>query len=211
MIKLLLADDHAIVREGLKQLLAMTKEVQVVAEASNGNEVLEFVRKDKFDVLLLDMSMPGISGINLIIRLQSVAPSLPIVMLTMHNDPQIVRRVAKAGVAGYLTKDCEPESLLSAIKTVVKGRRFIDPALADRFMFELGPQENQNLLSNLSPRESEVFHLLAQGISVNEIAQRLTVSNKTISTHKMRLMQKMQFKNNSEIVRYAIENGFLDI
>lgn len=210
MIKLLMADDHSIVRGGMKQLFALTDDIVVKSEAVDGAQVLELIRQEKFDILLLDMSMPGISGVNLIARVHATAPDLPIIVLSMHNEPQIARRAINAGVSGYLTKDCNSDILLSAIRKVANGSRFIDPLLAERMVFEPSIGEQQVLHESLSERELLIFRLLAQGRSINEIADELMISNKTVSTHKMRLMQKMTFENNTDIVRYAIEHGFIE-
>lgn len=210
MIKLLMADDHSIVREGMKQLFALTEDIVVQREAVDGAQVLELIRREAFDVLLLDMTMPGISGVNLIARVRAAAPELPIVVLTMHNEPQIARRAVNAGVSGYLTKDCEPDILLSAIRKVAHGSRFIDPVLAEQMVFETSSSGQQLPHESLSERELHIFRLLAKGRSINDIAEELAISSKTVSTHKMRLMQKMTFDNNTDIIRYAIEQGFIE-
>ncbi|MFA6313435.1 MAG: response regulator transcription factor [Sterolibacterium sp.] len=211
MIRLLLADDHSIMREGLKQLFSLAEDIAVVGEAINGNEVLDAVRKGGFDLLLLDMTMPGISGVELIGRVVSRQPKLPILVLSMHNEPQIVKRALKAGAAGYLTKDCNPERLLAAIHKVAGGGRCIDPAIAEKLAFEASNGKDSGPLHDqLSDREFEILKLLAMGTSINQIAAMLSISNKTVSTYKVRLMEKMEMKTNTELVRYALDHGLVD-
>lgn len=207
MIKILMADDHGIVREGLKHLFALTADIAVVAEAVNGGQVLERLQQGDFDVILLDMSMPGVSGVNLITRIRSHSPHIPILVLSMHNEPQIARRALNAGAAGYLTKDGEPEILLTAVRKVAQGGCFIDPALAGQMVFETNDPGQKAPHEQLTEREYEILLLLAKGKSLNEIADELAISNKTVSTHKTRLMQKMNFSSNADLVHYAVANG----
>ncbi len=208
MIRLLMADDHAIVREGMKQLFGLTGDIEVVGEAVNGAQVLDAVRKGGFDVLLLDMTMPGINGVDLIGRIRAQQPKLPVLVLSMHNEPQIVKRAISAGAAGYLTKDIDPKQLLAAIRTVAEGGRYIDAAIASQLVFETtegGPPH-----ARLSDREFEILRLLARGQSVSEIAAMLSISDKTVSTHKARLMEKMGLKTRAELVRYSLTHGLLE-
>lgn len=207
MIRLLIADDHAIVRSGLLQLLALAPDIEVVGEAVNGGEVLEKFRQSVFDVLLLDMTMPGISGIDLITRIRTQYADQPILVLSMHNEPQVAARALKAGANGYLTKDSDPEKLLAAIRKVAGGGRFIDPGIAEQLAFEVLTPENSFPHALLSDREFEIFRLLAAGQSVNEIAEKLSISNKTVSTHKARLLEKMNFSSVADLVRYAVRHN----
>lgn len=209
MIRLLMADDHGIVREGLKQLFNLVEDVSVAGEADSGSQVLVALQEDCFDLLLLDMSMPGISGIELIEEVRRLRPSLPILVLSMHHEPQIVKRALKAGVGGYLSKDTnDPQRLLTAIRRVADGGRYMDPEMAERVAFETGNELPPPHLA-LSERELQVFMLLARGLGVNEIAIKLFISSKTVSTHKFRMMEKMDMKTNAEIVRYALEHKLL--
>ncbi|MCK9389082.1 MAG: response regulator transcription factor [Sulfuritalea sp.] len=211
MIRLLMADDHGIVREGLKQLFSLVADIEVAGEAINGNQVLDALRKGCFDLLLLDMTMPGISGVELIARIRIQHPKLPILVLSMHNEPQIVKRALKAGAAGYLTKDSDPERLLYAIHKVAGGGRYIDPTVAEQIALDAsGGNGDGSLHEQLSDREFEILKLLAKGMGVNEIAAMLSISNKTVSTHKARLMEKMDIKTNAELVRYALINRLVD-
>jgi len=206
MIRILIADDHAIVRGGLKQIIATTADIAVAGEAAQGAEVIEKLRVCRVDLLLLDMTMPGISGVDLIRRVRTEHPALPILVLSIHNEAQVVARAVRAGATGYVTKDSDPEILLAAIRKLAGGGRFIDPKLADVMVFDThsstaAPHEI------LSDREFQVLHLLAAGKSINAIAEVLVLSAKTISTHKMRLMQKLGIENNAELIRYAIKHG----
>ncbi|CAK0745743.1 two-component system, NarL family, invasion response regulator UvrY [Gammaproteobacteria bacterium] len=206
MIRLLIADDHTIVREGLKQLFALTTDIVVAAEAANGAQLLEQLRDydGGIDLILLDMTMPGISGADLITRIVSHETNPPILVLTMHSEPLIARRALKAGAAGYLTKDNEPETLLAAIRRVAGGGRFIDSLLAEEMAFEENTTRRRAPHEQLSEREIQILRLLSKGMSVNDIAESLVISNKTVSTHKARLMEKMGFHNNADLVRYTV-------
>lgn len=209
MIKLLIADDHAIVREGLKQLFALDGGIQIAGTCVNGAETLEALRTGRPDLLLLDMTMPGISGIELITRIKALQPALPILVLSMHNEPQIARRALAAGAAGYLTKDSDPEVLLAAIRKVATGGRHIDASLVEAIVFETGIAGEEAPHEQLSEREQQILKLLVAGKSVNEIADALIISNKTVSTHKARLMQKLNLSNNAELVRYGVEHALI--
>lgn len=210
MIKLMIADDHAIVREGLKQLFSLYSDISVVGEATNGSDVLVNLRTQTIDLLLLDMTMPGISGVELITRIRAQNATLPILVLSMHNEVQIARRALSNGASGYLTKDSDPEVLLAAIRKVAGGGRFIDPDLAEAMAFDNGNTEQEEPHELLSEREYQILLLLIGGKSVNDIAGELSISNKTVSTHKTRLMQKLNVSNNAELVRYGLDNGLID-
>lgn len=210
MIHLLLADDHTIMREGLKQLFALAGDIEVTGEALNGALALDRLRQGDIDLLLLDMTMPGVSGEALISRIRASYPALPILVLSMHDEPQIARGALRAGAWGYLTKDRDPETLLAAIRKVAAGGRFIELGLAERMAFEVSRLEESALHDILSDREFHVMRLLAQGMRVNDIAKALMISNKTVSTHKARLMEKMDFASNVELVKYAINHGLTE-
>lgn len=207
MIRLMIADDHAIVRSGLKQIIATTIDISVVAEATRGEEIFEQLQRDAVDLLLLDMSMPGLAGLELIGRLQVAHARLPILVLSMHNEGQIVARALRAGAGGYVTKDSEPEVLLAAIRKVTHGGRFIDPALGDVLVFDHGPARPLAPHEALSERERQVLEGIVAGLPLGEIADQLHLSPKTVSTHKMRLMEKLQVDNNADLIRYAIRHG----
>lgn len=208
MINILLADDHILVREGLKQLFTLTNDITVTAEATNGTQVLDILRQQQFDLILLDLTMPSLSGTDLITRIiRQDAQHPPILVLSMHNESQIVRRVLASGAVGYLTKDTDPVILLSAIRKVANGGRFIDPALAELMAFDFCNSQTRCGHEHLSDREFQILCLLAHGKSVNEIAADLFISNKTVSTHKSRLMEKMGFSSNADLIRYAVDKN----
>ena len=209
MIRLWIADDHAIVRCGLKQIFALMPDFEVVAEATNGSEVLACLRQACFDLLLLDMNMAGISGSDLIARVKAHQPDLPILVLSMHNEPQVAARALKAGASGYITKDCEPEILMAAIRKVAARGKYIDPDLAEKMVFDVTSSAQQPPHSLLSERELEVFRLLTTGQGVNDIASQLAISNKTVSTHKVRLMEKLNLTSLADLMRYAMQHNLL--
>lgn len=208
MIKVLIADDHAIVRGGIRQIIATTSDIVVSAEAAQGSEVVDKLRACPVDLLLLDMTMPGISGVDLIRRVRAELPSLPVLVLSIHDEAQVASRALRAGATGYLTKDSDPEVLLAAIRKIANGGRFIDPKLVDAMVFEThrGDVPPHELLSD---REFQVLQMLASGKSINDIAEACALSAKTISTHKMRLMQKLGLANNAEVIRYALRHGLI--
>jgi DNA-binding NarL/FixJ family response regulator len=211
MVRILVADDHAVVRHGLRQLFSLAPEFEVVGEAKNGWEAIERLRQGGVDVLLLDMTMPGMSGLDLIRRVRAEAPAVPVLVLSMHADTQIAARAIRAGANGYLTKDSEPEVLIEAIRQVGRGGRFIDPQLATRMVFSSQQTSDEDAPSaEMSDREYQVFLALVQGKSLVEIAEQLHLSAKTISTHKFRLMRKLGLNSVSELVRYAVRHGIVE-
>ena len=209
MIRVLVAEEHTIVREGIKQLIGLAKDMQVVGEASNGEQLLATLRQVPCDVVLLDISMPGVNGLEAIPRIRALAHAPAILVLSMHDEAQMAARALKIGAAGYATKDSDPALLRAAIRKVGSGGGYIDPQLADRMVFEVGLTDERPAHALLSEREFSVFERLEQGASVNEIAQQLALSNKTISTHKARLMQKMNVSSMADLVRYAMEHKLL--
>jgi DNA-binding NarL/FixJ family response regulator len=207
MIRLMLADDHAIVRSGLKQLFSLNPDLQVMGEAVDGGQLLELLRRELPDLLLLDINMPGLSGAELIARIKSHWPALPVLVLSMHNEAPVAARVLKAGASGYVTKDSDMDVLLAAIRKVASGGRYLVPELAEKLVFEQSLAGDKPAHAALSEREREVFRLLVAGKGVNEIAAALCISNKTVSTHKTRLMEKLNLGNTADLVRYALEHG----
>ncbi len=210
MIRIVVADDHTIVREGLKQLLSAAGDLAVVGEAQDGHEVMKCVRELEFDLLLLDMSMPGKSGMELIKQVRSEKPRLRILVLSMHEEQQYAVRAIKAGAAGYLTKESASSQLVSAIRKIAAGGAFISAAVAELLALGAMPQADGPLHSTLSDREFQVFRMLAEGRSVSDVAEQLSLSVKTISTHKARLMQKMNLGSNTDLVRYALNHRLID-
>jgi DNA-binding NarL/FixJ family response regulator len=210
MIRVVIADDHQILREGLKQLLQAAGDLEVVGEAGDGFEVLDRVRRDEFDVLLLDMSMPGKSGVELIKQVKSEKPKLRILVLSMHEEHQYAVRAIRAGASGYLTKESAASQLVAAIRKVGGGGAYITPEVAERLAQDAMPHAQGPLHASLSDREFEVFHMLVDGVSVNEIAARLHLSAKTISTHKARLMEKLGVDSTADLVHYAVRHKLID-
>ena len=210
MIRLFIADDHSILRQGLKHLLALYEDIDVIAEAFSGEHLLDLLPKYQPDVLTLDIYMPGLSGVPLIETLKEQYPDLPIIVLTMHNEPQIARQAIRSGARGYLSKDCDAETLIEAIRKVADGGRFIQPEVAERLAFEVEYDYQAATHDCLSKREFHVFCLLAKGIGINDIARQLDISHKTVSTHKFRLMQKMNFSSHTELVRYALDHKLIN-
>jgi DNA-binding NarL/FixJ family response regulator len=210
MIRIVIADDHAIVRAGLKQMFAIMPEMEVVAEAVDGDSLLESMRQTRCDVLLLDLNMPGVSGPDLITRLRSHWPAQPILVLSMHDTAQVASRALKAGADGYVTKDSEPDVLLTAIRKVAAGGRFISSEVAQKMALLATASGDQLPHYALSAREFDVFRCLIKGLGVNDIADQLSISNKTVSTHKARLLEKMRMASIAELTRYAMDNQLLD-
>lgn len=205
MIRVLIAEDHTLVREGIKQLLGLAPDICVAGEASHGDMLLDLLRSQPCDLVLLDMTMPGPHGIEMIKRIAGMSPAPRILVLTMHNETQIASRALKAGASGFATKDSEPAMLLSAIRKVASGGRYIDPNIADRMVFEIGLGGDRAPHETLSEREFQIFERLVNGQSVTEIADQLSISAKTVSTHKIRLMQKLGATSIADLVRYAME------
>jgi len=210
MIRIVLADDHTILREGLKQVLSAASDLSIVGEARDGHEVLERVRELEFDVLLLDLSMPGKSGIELIKQVRAEKPRLRIMVLSMHQETQYAVRAIRAGASGYLTKEGASAQLVSAIRKVAGGGAFITDAVAEQLVLGAMPQTDGPPHRLLSDREFQVFRLLVAGKTVSEIAGQLNLSVKTVSTHKARIMQKMNLGNATELIRYAIQHGLIE-
>lgn len=208
-IRLMIVDDHVIMREGLKQIFSLDDRLMVVAEAGNSTQVMEGLRNEDVDLLLLDMSMPGLCGEELITRILLQYPGLPILILTMYSEPQIARRALKCGALGYITKDNDPEALLAAIHRVARGERFIDHVLAEQIVFYEYTKAGEVLHERLTSREMQIMLMLSRGDGVNDIAKTLAISNKTVSTHKSRLMEKMMFTTNADIVKYAISHRLI--
>lgn len=205
MIRVLIADDHALMREGLRQLFALVDDLQVVGEVVDGVALRERLQTRDVDLLLLDMTMPGISGADLIGRVRAQFPELPMLVLSMHNQPMMAQCALKAGANGYVSKDNDSETLLQAMRRVAAGGRFIDPAIAERIALEASGLQPAPEHACLSERELQVLRMLSQGLSINQIAAELRISNKTVSTHKARCMEKMGFQSNADLLRYAID------
>jgi len=210
MVRVVIADDHTIVREGLKQLLLAAGSIEIAGEARDGFEVLKLAREKEFDVLLLDLSMPGKSGMDLIKQVKNERPRVRILVLSMHQEHQYAVRAIKAGASGYLTKDSASTQLVSAIEKVAGGGAFISAEVAEQLALGAMPQTEGPPHASLSDREYQVFRMLVSGKAVSEIASELNLSVKTVSTHKARLMEKMGIDNPAELVRYALKHRLVD-
>ena len=210
MIKILIADDHAIVREGLKQIISETPDMAVVAEASNGEDVLEKVSANKYDVILLDISMPGRSGLDILRQLKIEKPKLPIMMLSVHPEEQYAVRALRAGASGYLTKESAPDELIAAMRKISQGRKYVSSSLAEKLAYELGIDVKKLRHEVLSDREFQVMCMFASGKTVKEIAAELSISIPTIRTYRIRILEKMKMKNIAEIIHYAVKQGLVD-
>ena len=208
MIRVLLADDHTVVRRGLKQILAETEDIRTEGEVDSGVGVLRAVRQKKYDMVLLDITLPDQNGLDVLGQLRAAHPNLPVLMLSVHPEEQYAVRALKVGAAGYLTKDSAPEEMVAAIRKVYRGGKYVSAALAERLAGLLGSQERAPHES-LSEREFQVMLLLANGKSVSEIADRLALSAKTVSTYRARLMDKLGVKSIAELVRYVMEQGLI--
>lgn len=210
MIRILIVDDHAILRAGLKQILAASSDVNVSDEAADGHQALAKLAVSHYDVVLLDLSMPGLGGIDLIKRIRQDHRDVRILVLSMHKEDQFAIRALRAGAAGYLTKESAPELLVSAIHKIATGGRFITPELAEKLAHELDESAPKPLHEQLSDREYQVLRMLTAGKSVNEVARELSLSAKTVSTHKLRIMQKLRIDSNADLVRYCIDHRLFD-
>jgi two-component system invasion response regulator UvrY len=210
MIRILIADDHTIVRKGLKQIISETQDMVVADEAGDGQEVLNKVRKNGFDMVLLDISMPGRTGLDILRELKAEKPKLPILVLSMYPEEQYAVRVLRAGASGYLTKESAPDELIAAIRKVSLGKKYVTPSLAERLALDLDMDSDKPLHETLSDREYQVLCLIASGKTVGEIAEKLSLSAKTISTYRARILEKMNMKNNAELTHYALQHKLVD-
>jgi DNA-binding NarL/FixJ family response regulator len=209
-IKVLIADDHAIVREGLKQILADTRDIVVAGEAENGLEAIKLVRQGKGDVLLLDISMPDRNGIEVLKQARKETPDLAVLILTMHREDQYAIRSLKAGAAGFLNKQSAPAELVNAIRQVASGRKYVSPALAQELANQINEEREVPLHETLSDREFQTLTMIASGKTVSDIAEELVLSVKTISMYRARLLQKMKLRHNAELTHYAIKNRLVE-
>ncbi|MBE7474156.1 MAG: DNA-binding response regulator [Anaerolineae bacterium] len=210
MIKVLIADDHPIVRQGLRQILAGIPDMEVAGEAVNSQETLRQVRVGGWDVLVLDITMPGRSGFDILKELKHEQPDLPVLVLSIHAEEQLAVRALKAGASGYLTKENAPEELVKAIRKVVSGGRYISPRLAETLALGLDAASDRPRHETLSDREFQVMQLMARGKTLAEIAEELSLSAKTVSTYRTRLMEKLNLKTNADLMRYALDHGLIE-
>lgn len=209
MIRVLIADDHAIVRKGLRQLLTEEFPSARVEEVGDAESLINKALQDQWDVVICDLSMPGRSGLDALRQIRQSAPSLPVLIMSMHPEDQYALRVLKAGASGYLNKESIHEELIRAIRTVMMGRKFITPSIAERLAEAFDPDAGQQPHESLSDREFDVFKLIATGKSVSEIAQQLSLSVTTVSTYRARVMDKMKMRSNADLTRYALEKQLI--
>jgi two-component system invasion response regulator UvrY len=210
VIRILISDDHAIVREGLKQILADTDDLVVAGEATNGHEVIEHVRREDWDMVLLDLAMPGKDGLETLKEIKREKPKLPVLVLSIYPEEQYAVRALKAGASGYLTKESAPEELIAAIRKVSQGGKYISSSLAEKLASHLEIAADKPVHETLSDREYQVMLMIASGKTVKEIADDMCLSVKTVSTYRVRALSKMGMKNNSEFTYYAIKYGLIE-
>jgi len=210
MLRILIADDHPVFRQGLRQIINETSDMVVTYEVSSGLEVVDTVRAGYCDVVLLDISLPDRNGIDILKQLKKEQPELPVLILTMHPEEQYAVRALKAGASGYLTKESTPDELVLAIRKVSAGGKYVSASLAEKLAYELGRMDEQTPHEGLSDREYQIMLLIASGKTVTEIARELSLSIKTISTYRSRILEKMGVKNNAELTYYAIKNQLID-
>jgi DNA-binding NarL/FixJ family response regulator len=210
MIKVLIADDHAIVRGGLKQVVADSPDIVVAGEAASGPEALDLVAKNEWDVVVLDIAMPGRGGMEVLRQIKNLKPNLAVLMLTMYPEKQYAVRALKSGAAGYLTKESAPAELIAAIRKVAAGGRYISAALAEKLALDLRIDTGKLPHERLSDREHQVMQMIASGKTPTEIAETLCLSVKTISTYRSRILEKMAIKTSAEMMSYAIKHGLVE-
>lgn len=211
MIKVLIADDHPVVRKGLKQILEEGGSIRVVDEASNASEVLKLVAKKTYDVVVLDITMPGRSGIDIIEDIKQEQPKLPILILSNYHEDQYAIRALKEGASGYLMKQSAPDDLVKAVNIVAQGKKYVTPTLAEKMAYDLGNDDKKKIPhERLSKREFSIMCMIASGRSVSDVAENLCLSVKTVSTYRSRILEKTGLKNNSEITHYAVRNGLVE-
>ena len=206
MIRIMIADDHAIVRQGLAHILEKSGEMQIVAEHDNGADALNWLLDNDCDIALLDISMPGMNGIDLLKQLREEKPKLPVLVISIYAEDQYAVRLIKAGASGYLTKGCSPATLMKAVNRIISGSKYISPAVAEMLANEIGDTHEKLPHKILSDREYQILLLLASAKTIAEIADTLALSGKTISTYRNRILLKMHLRNNAELMRYAVDN-----
>jgi len=210
MLKIIIADDHPIVRAGMKQIISEASDLVVADEAGDGRQLLSKIRTGNFDVVILDISMPHMDGLDVLKQLKIDQPKLPVIVLSIHPEDQYALRVLKAGAAGYVTKASAPDELINAIRKVYRGGKYISPAIAEKLLFQLDAGFEKMPHEALSDREYQVLCLLASGNTATDIADELALSVKTVSTYRARILEKMNMKNNAELIHYAVQNKLVD-
>jgi two-component system invasion response regulator UvrY len=210
MLRVLIADDHAVVRQGLRQILGEIPELGTVGEAGNGQDTLDMVRAEPWDVLVLDMSMPGRGGLDILRDVRRERPQTRVLVLSMHPEDQFAVRMLKAGASGYMTKESAPEELVAAVRKIITGGKYVSASLAEKLAFDVDRDNDRPLHESLSDREFQVLRLLASGRTVQQIADELMLSAKTISTYRARVLEKLKMKTNAELIYYAIQNRLVE-
>ncbi len=209
MIRIAIVDDHAMVRAGLRQFFADQPDFQVVAEAGNGREALDIVRQGEVDVMVMDIAMPDHSGVDALVAIKARAPDLPVLILSGFAEVHYATTLLRQGASGYLNKDCDPEDIVKAIRTVHRGRKYITPGVAELLADGLSDGSDKPLHTQLSERELQVFLRLAKGETVGHIATSMSLSVKTVSTYRTRVMEKMRLESNSDLTYYGLKNGLI--
>lgn len=207
MIKIIIADDHPVVRKGLKQILSEETDVELVKEARNDSEVLNLLHAHDWDAVVLDITMPGRGGLELLTELKRLRPKLPVLVLTVHPEDQYAVRALKEGASGYMNKESAPEELVQAIRKIIRGGKYVSAALAEKLASMIGAEAQPH--ENLSIREYQVMLLIASGKTISEIAEEMSLSIKTISTYRTRILEKMGMTNNVELARYAMKHNLI--
>src|SRR6185436_12977949 len=210
MIRVAVIDDHAVVREGLKRIISENPGMVVTAEAGDGYEAIKILQNAPCDVVLLDITMPNKSGLDVLKQLHAESPRLPVLVLSMHSEDQYAVRVLRAGASGYLTKESAPAKLVQAIRKVVRGGKYVSPSLAEKLVLDLETHSDKPPHELLSDREFQVLCMIASGRTVTETANELALSVKTISTYRVRILEKLKMKHNADLTRYAIKQGLVD-
>ena len=210
MIRILVADDHAILRRGLMDILARELEGVLCAEAANAQEVVAQVQRQPWDLVILDITMPGRSGLDLLGDLKQLRPELPVLILSMHPEDQYAKRMLKAGAAGYMNKETAPKELVKAVRKVLAGGRYVSEALAEKLASDLSAGAVNQYHETLSQREFEVLRMIASGKTISQIAEELHLGVSTVSTYRVRILEKLGMENNSELIRYALQNRLIE-
>ena len=208
--RILLVDDHPVVRQGVKHVLATAFHPALVGEAANADEGMKELRNTEWDIMVLDLTLPGTSGLDLLKNLRREHPTLPVLVLSMHPPDQFARRAMNAGASGYLAKDSPPAELVKAVGEVIAGRRYLNPAVIEELAMNLQPERGQRPHEVLSDREYQVLRMIASGLTVSQVATRLTLSVKTVSTYRARVLEKMHMKTTAELMHYGIQQNLVD-
>jgi len=209
MLRVIIVDDHPIVRQGLKQILSEEPDMTVFGEAQNSQEVLQLISEQDWDIVVLDITLPGRGGLDVLKEIKHERPKLPVLILSIHPEDQYAVRAFKAGASGYLTKESAPQELVRAIRKILRGGKYVSSALAEKLAFDLETEEKRPIHETLSDREYQVMLMIASGKSTSAIAEEMALSMKTVSTYRARILEKMKMKTNAELTHYAVMNGLV--